>query len=152
MSTTMQPAISDGHVQSNCDLVVIGAPQWPFQRVIRPRAMQWMVAEKVSSGTAELPLYGSRRQSSSCSRFGAVAMLKAKSARWAREAHDPRVSSDISRVASLRARVKGLPIEYLSRIAPTIAINRGSRASAAKISEWSFFLNRLLMASEGSSS
>ena len=28
--TTMQPLISDGQVQSNCDLVAIGAPQWPF--------------------------------------------------------------------------------------------------------------------------
>ena len=28
--TTMQPLIRDGHVQSNCDLVVVGAPQWPF--------------------------------------------------------------------------------------------------------------------------
>ena len=27
--TTMQPVIRDGHVQSNCDLVVIGAPKWP---------------------------------------------------------------------------------------------------------------------------
>lgn len=28
--TTMQPLIQDGHVLSNCDLIVIGAPQWPF--------------------------------------------------------------------------------------------------------------------------
>lgn len=28
--TTMQPIIRDGHVQSNCDLVVVGAPRWPF--------------------------------------------------------------------------------------------------------------------------
>lgn len=28
--TTMQPVISGGHVQSNCDLVVIGAPRWPI--------------------------------------------------------------------------------------------------------------------------
>ena len=28
--STMQPLIRDGHVQSNCDLVVVGAPQWPF--------------------------------------------------------------------------------------------------------------------------
>ena len=27
--TTMQPLIRDGHVQSNCDLVAIGAPKWP---------------------------------------------------------------------------------------------------------------------------
>ena len=27
---TMQPLIRDGHVQSNCDLAVVGAPQWPF--------------------------------------------------------------------------------------------------------------------------
>ena len=27
--TTMQPVIRDGHVQSNCDLVVVGAPKWP---------------------------------------------------------------------------------------------------------------------------
>ena len=27
--TTMQPLIRDGHVQSNCDLVVLGAPKWP---------------------------------------------------------------------------------------------------------------------------
>jgi hypothetical protein len=27
---TMQPLIQDGHAQSNCDLVVIGAPRWPF--------------------------------------------------------------------------------------------------------------------------
>jgi len=75
-ATTMQPVIRDGHVQSNCDLVVVGAPTWPytwrdglhvammlpstsgeilcflaqpgnlpFKRVIRHRAMQWMVAE-----------------------------------------------------------------------------------------------------------
>ena len=74
--TTMQPLIRDGHVQSNCDLVAIGAPKWPctwrdglhvavmrpstsgeilcflaepgnlpFRRVMRRRAMQWMVAE-----------------------------------------------------------------------------------------------------------
>ncbi len=74
--TTMQPLIRDGHVQSNCDLVVVGAPEWPctwrdglhlavmlpstsgeilcflaepgklpFKRVVRRRAMQWMVAE-----------------------------------------------------------------------------------------------------------
>ncbi|MDP7636626.1 MAG: hypothetical protein QF577_03645 [Phycisphaerae bacterium] len=28
--TTMQPLIEDGHVLSNCDLVVVGAPRWPF--------------------------------------------------------------------------------------------------------------------------
>ncbi len=28
--TTMQPLVRDEHVQSNCDLVVVGAPQWPF--------------------------------------------------------------------------------------------------------------------------
>ena len=28
-AATMQPLIIDGHVQSNCDLVVIGAPNWP---------------------------------------------------------------------------------------------------------------------------
>ena len=75
--TTMQPVIRDGHVQSNCDLVVVGAPKWPFAwkdglhiammlpstsgeilcflaepgklpfaRVIRRRAMQWMVAQR----------------------------------------------------------------------------------------------------------
>ncbi|MFH1009503.1 MAG: hypothetical protein V1800_18655 [Candidatus Latescibacterota bacterium] len=75
-ATTMQPVIRDGHVQSNCDLVAIGAPKWPctwrdglhaavmlpstsgeiicflaqpgnlpFERIIRRRAMQWMVAE-----------------------------------------------------------------------------------------------------------
>lgn len=27
---TMQPMIKDGHAESNCDLVVIGAPEWPF--------------------------------------------------------------------------------------------------------------------------
>jgi len=27
---TMQPVISAGHVQSNCDLVVVGAPRWPI--------------------------------------------------------------------------------------------------------------------------
>ena len=74
--TTIQPVIRDGHVQSNCDLVAVGAPQWPFtwddglhmammlpatsgeclcffaepgklpfNRTIRCRAMQWMVAE-----------------------------------------------------------------------------------------------------------
>ena len=74
--TTMQPVISDGHVQSNCDLGVVGAAKWPctwrdglhvavmlpstsgeilcflaepgklpFKRVMRHRAMQWMVAE-----------------------------------------------------------------------------------------------------------
>ena len=73
----MQPVIRDGHVQSNCDLVVVGAPKWPFAwkdglhiammlpstsgeilcflaepgklpfaRVIRRRAMQWMVAQR----------------------------------------------------------------------------------------------------------
>ena len=76
--TTMQPLIQDGHVHSNCDLVVVGAPKWPFSwkdglqlammqpstsgeilcflakpgklpfaRMIRQRAMQWMVAEAV---------------------------------------------------------------------------------------------------------
>ena len=76
--TTMQPLIAGGHVQSNCDLVAIGAPRWPidwqdglhmavmrpstsgemlcflaepgnlpFERVIRHRAMVWMVAERV---------------------------------------------------------------------------------------------------------
>ena len=75
--TTMQPIIRDSHVQSNCDLVVVGAPQWPFSwkdglhiamilpatsgemlcflaepgrlpfhRLIRRRAMQWMVAKR----------------------------------------------------------------------------------------------------------
>ena len=29
-AATVQPMISDGHVQSNCDLVVIGAPKWPI--------------------------------------------------------------------------------------------------------------------------
>ena len=28
--TTMQPVVTDGQVSSNCDLVLIGAPQWPF--------------------------------------------------------------------------------------------------------------------------
>ncbi len=28
--TTMQPVIRNGHVESNCDLVVVGAPAWPF--------------------------------------------------------------------------------------------------------------------------
>lgn len=73
---TMQPVIRNGEVESNCDVVVVGAPKWPctwqdglhvammlpsttgrmicflgepgklpFQRVIRRRAMQWMVAE-----------------------------------------------------------------------------------------------------------
>ena len=28
--TTMQPLIDGGHVQSNCDLVLVGPPQWPF--------------------------------------------------------------------------------------------------------------------------
>ena len=27
---TMQPLIERGHVQSNCDLVLVGAPRWPF--------------------------------------------------------------------------------------------------------------------------
>ena len=27
---TMQPVIQDGHVQSNCDFVVVGAPLWPL--------------------------------------------------------------------------------------------------------------------------
>ena len=27
---SMQPVVSGGHVQSNCDLAVVGAPQWPF--------------------------------------------------------------------------------------------------------------------------
>jgi hypothetical protein len=75
--TTMQPVIRDGHVESNCDFVVIGAPRWPiqwneglhmammqpstsgeilcflaepgglpFKRLIRRRAMQWMVSER----------------------------------------------------------------------------------------------------------
>ena len=74
--TTMQPVISGGHVQSNCELVAIGAPTWPcnweeglhagvllpstsgeiagfvaepgqfpLQRILRRRAMQWMVSE-----------------------------------------------------------------------------------------------------------
>ena len=76
--TTMQPLVQNGHVQSNCDLVAIGAPKWPFtwetgvhvafmrtstsgemlcflaepgnlpfERMIRRRAMQWMVAERL---------------------------------------------------------------------------------------------------------
>ena len=28
--STMQPVIRDDHVESNCDLVVIGAPTWPI--------------------------------------------------------------------------------------------------------------------------
>jgi len=28
--TTMQPIIQDGHVLSNCDFVLVGAPVWPF--------------------------------------------------------------------------------------------------------------------------
>ena len=28
--TTMQPLIQKGHVHSNCDLVLVGAPRWPF--------------------------------------------------------------------------------------------------------------------------
>jgi len=28
-ATTMQPVIRDGHVQSNCDLVAVGAAKWP---------------------------------------------------------------------------------------------------------------------------
>ena len=28
--TTMQPMIQDGHVLSNCDLVLVGPPRWPF--------------------------------------------------------------------------------------------------------------------------
>ena len=79
---TMQPMIQDGHAQSNCDLVVVGAPRWPFTwqdgvhiavmkpstsgemtcflaapgrlpftRMIRRRAMQWMVAEQASNST-----------------------------------------------------------------------------------------------------
>ena len=28
--TTMQPTIQDGHVRSNCDFVLTGAPRWPF--------------------------------------------------------------------------------------------------------------------------
>ncbi len=76
--SSMQPVISDGQVQSNCDFVAVGAPHWPinwedglhiammkpstsgeilcflaepgnmpFKRMIRRRAMTWMVAEKV---------------------------------------------------------------------------------------------------------
>ena len=76
--TTMQPLIQGEHVLSNCDLVVIGAPKWPFTwkdglhlaimrpstsgevlcfasepgklpftRIVRRRAMRWMVAERV---------------------------------------------------------------------------------------------------------
>jgi len=76
--TTMQPIIRGDQVESNCDLVVVGAPQWPFAwtdglhlammrpstsgeilcflvepgrppftRMIRRRAMQWMVADRV---------------------------------------------------------------------------------------------------------
>ena len=29
--TTMQPVIKDNHVLSNCDLVAVGAPKWPFE-------------------------------------------------------------------------------------------------------------------------
>ena len=29
--TTMQPLIQDGHVMSNCDFALVGAPQWPFE-------------------------------------------------------------------------------------------------------------------------
>ena len=29
--TTMQPVIQHGHVQSNCDLVAVGAPTWPCE-------------------------------------------------------------------------------------------------------------------------
>lgn len=74
--TSMQPVISGGHVQSNCDLVAVGAPRWPFDwsdglhiatmlpstsgeilcflaapgalpfnRLVRRRAMQWVVSE-----------------------------------------------------------------------------------------------------------
>jgi len=74
---TMQALIQDGHGQSNCDLVVVGAPAWPlswqngvhialirpstsgemlcflakpgglpFTRMIRRRAIRWMVAEE----------------------------------------------------------------------------------------------------------
>jgi len=74
---SMQPIIQNNHVQSNCDLVAIGAPRWPFTwkdglhigvikpstsgellcfvaepgklpftRMVRRRAMQWMVAER----------------------------------------------------------------------------------------------------------
>lgn len=74
--TTMQPLIQDGHARSNCDLVVVGAPKWPFvwqdsihvavmrpetsglmtcflakpgylpfEKMIRRRAMVWMVAD-----------------------------------------------------------------------------------------------------------
>lgn len=74
--TTMQPVVRDGEVLSNCDFVLVGAPQWPFawtdglhmcvtqpstsgeilcflaepgklpfQRHLRRRAMQWLVAE-----------------------------------------------------------------------------------------------------------
>jgi hypothetical protein len=73
----MQSTIKDDHVHANCDLVVVGAPIWPFTwqdglhvammqpstsgemvcfiaepgqlpftRIIRRRAMQWMVAER----------------------------------------------------------------------------------------------------------
>ena len=28
--TTMQPLVRDGQVESNCDFVLVGAPQWPF--------------------------------------------------------------------------------------------------------------------------
>ena len=28
--TTMQPVVRDGQVESNCDFVLVGAPQWPF--------------------------------------------------------------------------------------------------------------------------
>ncbi|HIM55572.1 MAG TPA: hypothetical protein EYM39_02610 [Candidatus Latescibacteria bacterium] len=75
--TTMQPLIRDGHVSSNCDFALVGAPRYPFdwqdglhlaaicpatsgeilsflatpgqlpfQRLIRRRAMQWLVAEQ----------------------------------------------------------------------------------------------------------
>ncbi len=74
---TMQPLIRDGHVSSNCDFALVGAPRYPFdwkdgvhlaaicpetsgeilsflampgqlpfQRLIRRRAMQWLVAEQ----------------------------------------------------------------------------------------------------------
>jgi hypothetical protein len=29
--TTMQPIVRDGHVESNCDFVLVGAPTWPIR-------------------------------------------------------------------------------------------------------------------------
>ena len=56
-ATTMQPVIQDGQVLSNCDLVLVGAPKWPFTwedglhlGMVRPSTSGEIVAHLVVPG------------------------------------------------------------------------------------------------------